>query len=267
MQLGMRNAECAMMMLFNYVLRITNYALNFGGEFMFLKKFFSVILLLAIMTLPQNVSAEKTDWFDRNFYFRNIRTVIVFDVTANRGTNYGGDISMLNMQDTFVQNAKKHLKCNIITEREARLALGHQLGMDLESLAYSNPQNARKIVEENAYRIADAGIFANIDAWENNYYIEPAHTVWESKRETYTYYDRHGRRHEETRYIQVPVTYPPQRVDISTIQVSLQVYDSRNLKMVFARKDVRDRQDYQAQKGMFGRICNSFFEDFSQKLR
>ena len=234
---------------------------------MFLKKFFGVILLLAIMTLPQNVSAEKTDWFDRNFYFRNIRAVIVFDVTASRGADYGGDISLRNMQDTFVQNAQKHLKCTVLTEAEARRTLGYQLGMDLESLAYSNPQRARKIIEDNAYRIADAGIFANLDTWENNYYIEPAHTVWESKRETYRYYDHHGRRHEETRYIQVPVTYPPRRVDVSTIQVSMQVYETRQNQMVFARKDVRDRQDYQAQQGMFGRICNSFFEDFAKKLR
>lgn len=234
---------------------------------MFLKKFFGVILLLAIMSLPQNVSAEKTDWFDRNFYFRGIRTIIIFDVTANRNADYGGSIELRNMQDTFFQNALKHLKCNVLSESDARRALGYQLGMDLESLAYSNPQRARKILEENAYRIADAGVFANVDAWENNYYIEPEHTVWESRREDYTYYDHHGRRHTESRYIQVPVTYPPRRVDVSTIQVSLQVYDARNNALILARKDVRDRQDYSAQKGMFGRICNSFFEDFAKKMR
>jgi len=234
---------------------------------MFLKKFFGVVLLLAIMTLPQNVSAEKTDWFDRNFYFRNIRSVIVFDVTAGRDADYGGEIALRNMQDTFIQNAQKHLRCTVITEAQARRTLSYELGMDLESLAYSNPRRARQIVEDNAYRIADAGVFANVDAWYNNYYIEPARTVWESKRESYTYYDHHGRRHEETRYIQVPVTYPPRRVDVSTLQVTLQVYDARNHNMIFARKDVRDREDYQAQKGMFGRICNSFFEDFAKKLR
>ena len=233
---------------------------------MFLKKIFGVILLLAIMTLPQNVSAEKTDWFDRNFYFRGIRTIIVFDVTAARNADYGGSIDLRNMQDTFFQNARKNLRCNVLSESDARRALGYQLGMDLESLAYSNPQRARKIVEENAYRIADAGVFANVDAWENNYYIEPERTVWESKKEDYTYYDHHGRRHKESRYIQVPVTYPPRRVDISTVQVSLQAYDARNNALIFARKDVRDRQDYSAQKGMFGRICNSFFEDFGKKM-
>lgn len=234
---------------------------------MFLKKFFGVMLLLTIMSLSQNVSAEKTDWFDRNFYFRNIRTVIVFDVTADRNADYGGSIAFRNMQDTFIQNAQKNLKCNIITEAQARRTLGYELGMDLESLAYSNPLQARKIIVDNAHRIADAGIFANVDAWGNTSYVKPAYTVWEQKKETYRYRDRHGNRREEVRYIQVPVTYPPQRVEVSTIQMTLQVYESRHGELIFARRDVRDREDYQAQKGMFGRICNSFFEDFNKKIR
>jgi hypothetical protein len=49
--------------------------------------------------------------------------------------------------------------------------------------------------------------------------------------------------------------------------MTMQVCEARNGEAVFARKDVRDRQDYQAQKGMFGRITNSFFEDVGKKIR
>ncbi len=233
---------------------------------MFVKKFFGVILLLTILILPQVVSAEKTDWFDRNFYFKNLQTIIVFDVTANPGLNYGGSIALRNMQDTFIDNSRK-LKCNVITETQAYRTLGYQLGMNLENMAYSNPLQARQIVMQNAYRIADAWIVANIDNFANTYYIEPEHTVWEQRKETRTYYDRSGRRREETYYIQVPVTYPPRRVDISEIEMTLQVFEARNGDLIFARRDVRDRQDYQAQKGMFGRISNSFFEDVGKKIR
>ena len=233
---------------------------------MFLKKFFGVILLLAIMSVSQNVSAEKTDWFDRNFNFRNLRTIIVFDVTASPGVNYGGSVVYRNMQDTLYQNAKK-LKCNVITESQAYRTLGYQLGMNLESIAYSNPLQARQIVMQNAYQIADAWILSNVDRLANDYYIEPERTVWEQKKETRRYYDRHGNRREETYYIQVPVTYPPRRVDISTLEMTLQVYEARRGDMIFARRDVRDRQDYQAQAGMYGRITNSFFEDVGKKIR
>lgn len=230
------------------------------------KKIFSVILLLTMMTLPQIVSAEKTDWFDRNFYFRNIRTVIVLDVTPDRSFGRVDPILVRNLQDTFIQNAQKNLRCEVLTEREAMRQLSRR-GIDVESLAYSNPAQARHVLMQNAYQIADAWVVANVDDWKDNSYVIPERTVWESKKETYTYRDRWGNRREETRYIQVPVTYPPRRVDVSTIQMTLQVYESRHGDMVFARKDVRDREDYQAQKGMFGRICNSFFEDLNKKIR
>ncbi len=233
---------------------------------MFIKKFFGAILLLVILTLPQNVFAEKTDWYDRNFNFRNIRSVIVFEVTASPGVDYGGPVVLRNMQDTLYQNARK-LKCNVITEAQARRDLSYQLGINLEGLAYSNPLQARQIIMQNAARIADAWILSNVDRLANNFYIEPARTVWEQRRETRRYYDRHGNRREETYYIQVPVTYPPRRVDISTLEMTMQAYESRHGDMIFARRDVRDREDYQAQKGMYSRITNSFFEDVGKKIR
>lgn len=233
---------------------------------MLIKKFLGAVLLLAILALPQNVSATKTDWSDRSYDFRRIKTVIVFDMTVSPGLDYGGPIVLRNIQDTFVQNSRK-LKCNVVTEAQAYRELGYQLGMDLQGLAYSNPGRARQIVMDNAYRIADAWVVANVDNLANTYYVEPARTVWESRTERRKYYDRWGNRREETYTVQVPVTYPPRRVDISTIEMTLQAYEARNRLMIFARRDVRDREDYQAQAGMYGRITNSFFEDLGKKIR
>ena len=187
-------------------------------------------------------------------------------MTVSPGLDYGGPIVLRNIRDTFVQNARK-LKCNILTEGQAYRDLGYQLGMDLEGLAYSNPSRARQIVMDNAYRIADAWVVANVDNLANTYYVEPARTVWESRTERRKYYDRYGNRREETYTVQVPVTYPPRRVDISTIEMTLQAYEARRGAMIFARRDVRDREDYQAQAGMYGRITNSFFEDLGKKIR
>lgn len=228
---------------------------------MFIKKIFGALMMLILLTAT--ASAEKTDWYDRDYNFRNIRTVIVFDPTFNDGLNYGNSVDWRNMQDTYVQNSRK-LKCNIITEAQARREIGYQLGMNLD---YSNPSQARELIMQNAHRIADAWVIANVDNLENTYYVEPARTVWEQKRESRTYYDAWGNRREETYYVQVPVTYPPRRVDVTSIQMTLRVYETRTGSMIFARKDVRDRQDYQAQKGMFGRITNSFFEDVNKLMR
>ena len=233
---------------------------------MLIKKFFGVMLLLTILILPQAVSAEKTDWYDRNYNFHNIRSIIVFDATFSKNLDYDYSIELLNLQDSFMQDSRK-LKCTIITEAQARRDIGYRIGMDLDSLAYSNPAEARQIIMQNAYTIADAWIIGNVDNMENTYYIQPARTVWETRRETRTHRDSYGHRREETRYIQVPVTYPPRRVDVTSIQMTLEVHEARNGYLIFARKDVRDREDYQAQKGMLGRIANSFFEDVGKKIR
>ncbi len=233
---------------------------------MLIKKFFGVMLLTAILILPQTVCAEKTDWYDRGFNFRNIRSIIVFDATFSQDLGYDYSIEMRNLQDSFMQDSGK-LKCNVITEAQARREIGYRIGMNLDSLAYSNPLEARRIIMQNAYTIADAWIIGNVDNMENTYYVQPAHTVWESRRDTRTYRDRYGNRREETRYIQVPVNYPPRRVDVTSIQMTLELHEARNGDLVFARKDVRDREDYQAQKGMLGRIAHSFFEDVGKKIR
>ena len=231
-----------------------------------LRKIIAFPLAVAILFCSQIAFAEKTDWTDRNFYFKGIKDVIVFDMTVSRGLNYGGEIVLRNIQDIFVQNSRK-MKCNVITEAQAYRTLGYQLGMNLERMAYSNPLQARQIVMQNAYRIADAWVVANVDNIANTYYIEPERTVWESRTERRKYYDRHGNKREEVYTIQVPVTYPPRRVDVSTLEMTLQLFEARNGQMIFARRDVRDRNDYQAQLGMYGRITNSFFEDIGKKIR
>ena len=228
-----------------------------------LRKIFGAILLLAIIALPLNVNAEKTDWSDRNFNFRSIRTVIVLDATVSPGADYGGATVLRNLQETFIDNSRK-LKCNVITEAQARQELSYHLRTDLNRMSY---EQARHVIIDNAYRIADAWILANVDSWYDNSYMTPERTVWEQRKETRTYRDRFGHLREETYYVQVPVHYPPRRVDVSTIQMTLQLYDARGGQVIFERRDVRDRQDYQAQRGMFSRICNSFFEDVGKKIR
>lgn len=227
------------------------------------KKFFALMILLATLALPLNVNAEKTDWYDRYFNFRSIRSVIVLDATVSPGFDYGGAIVLRNLQDTFIRNSGK-LRCNIITEAQARQELSYQLGMDLNRMSY---EQARHVIINNAYRIADAWVLANVDNWYDKSYVEPARTVWEQHKETRRYYDAWGNRREETHYVQVPVTYPPRRVDVSILEMSLQLFDARGGQAIFSRRDVRERQDYRAQVGMFGRITNSFFEDAGNRIR
>ena len=211
------------------------------------KKIFGVIFLLACIILPQTVSAEKRDYKDNYYNFRNIRRVVLLNVSSDIDFRREGDIFIRNLRNTYYDNARK-LKVEIITESQARQMTGS-----------SNPRDFAQI--------ADLYIQCDIKDWSDNFYIVPERTVWENKKMYRTVRNRDGNRYEEEYYVTVPVTYPPYRVDVSKIAVEFKVYDARTGQMVFGREDVRDREDRRAQDGMYGRICNSFFQDFKKLIK
>ncbi len=206
-----------------------------------IRKIFGVMFLLACLILPAGVSAEKSDWKDSAYNFRGIRRVVLMDVSSNVGR--GSNLFYQKLQSTYVDNARKRLKCEVFTEEQARRVSG-------------NPAD-----------VGDLYIECRIKDWSDDYYIVPERTVWEKKKMHRRVRDRYGYLEDEEYETTVPVTYPPYRVDVSKIAVSFEVYDARTGRMVFGREDVRDRKDADAQDGMYGRICNSFFEDFAKVIR
>lgn len=217
-----------------------------------LKNFFGAIFLLMFFLSSQSVHAEKTDWLDKSFNFKSVKKIVVFDIdSAVNLSNYGSAVQHKVRSDYF-DKATKKTKCQVITEEQARQMLG---GV------------SREILRKNIGEIADAWVECKIKTWKDSYYIVPEHTVWEQKRMTRTHRRSDGSSWEETYYITVPVTYPPRRVDVSDIAVSFEAFGAQTGQSIFARDDVRKREDAQAQKDMFGRICNSFFEDFGKKVK
>ena len=69
-------------------------------------------------------------------------------------------------------------------------------------------------------------------------------------------------------YITVPVVHPPRRVDTSTVRIRFDVYDGRTGKKVMSRDEMRIRDDStRGEKGIFGRISKSFFDDLRKKIK
>ena len=112
---------------------------------------------------------------------------------------------------------------------------------------------------ENAYQIADAWIDAEITSWETQSYVEAERTVWESRNRDEIYGYNQNLQKDEQR--QVPVTYPPQRVDVSTIQVTFEVYDARRNMKVFEREDALTRKNFQVHLNLFDEMSDSFFAE------
>lgn len=206
--------------------------------------------------MPQIVHAEKTDWFDRSYDFRSVRRIVVLNVTS---TAYVGNLEAVRykLQGDYVDKARKS-KCMVITEDQA---------IQMLNLGYLDRNSAREAIKSNIRAIADAWVECNISVWKDDYHIVPARTVWEEKKMTRWHRRSDGSSWEEVYYVTVPVTYPPYRVDTSDITASFKIFGASTYNVIFARDDVRSRNDAAAQKDMFGRMCNSFFEDFGKKVK
>ena len=80
-----------------------------------LKNFLGAIFLLAALIIPQNVFAEKTDWKDSDFNFRNVRRVVLLDVDSDFPES---NILEHKIYSVYLDNARK-MKCEIMTEEQA----------------------------------------------------------------------------------------------------------------------------------------------------
>lgn len=218
-----------------------------------LRKIFGAVILLAMFIFPQIVSAEKTDWKDNTYNFKRVKTVVVLNLHNDADLSSAGRVVQAKLDSDYFSKSKK-LKCEVLTEDQARRMLGMQ-------------NASRNALKDNLAQIADLWIEGNIHLWRSDYRIVPARTVWEDRKLTRRIRNRWGDWEEETYYESVPVTYPPYRVDTSYIITDFEVHDARTGKVVFMREDNRDRNDADAQKDMFGRMCNSFFEDLNSKIR
>ena len=159
----------------------------------------------------------------------------------------------MKVDSDFFNNSRK-LKCEVLTEDQARRMLGMQ--------NVSQERLKRSLAE-----IADAWIEGGIVKWRNSSRVVPARTVWEERKRTRRVRNRWGDWREDTYYESVPVTYPPYTVYTSDIVANFEVHDAKSGKVIFVREDNRSRDDQDAQKDMFGRMCNSFYEDLAKKIK
>lgn len=206
--------------------------------------------------MPQIVHAEKTDWTDKSYYFKGVKRLVLFDVTSSINIA-GTDAVRYKIQGDYIDKARK-TRCIIITEDQARQML---------NVSHLDRYSARETIKNNIASIADGWVECNITNWEDTYYIVPARTVMEEKKMSRWVRRSDGSAWEEVYYVTVPVTYPPYRVDVSNLSASFKIFGVNTYNVIFARDDVRSRNDPSAQKDMFGRMCNSFFEDFGKKVR
>ena len=210
-----------------------------------MKRWSSLLLALCLVlacALP--ASAEKTDWEDKAYDFSRAQRVLVYDVRLTDTAEFENDLVGQILQDDYMKNAM----------RPKYVLVRPQPG---EEPAPGSPRDG-----------ADLYVTAELLKWHDDFYIRPEYTTWEQQEHTRTKRHSDGTKSRETYYVSVPVVHPPKRIDTSTVRVRFDVYDARTGKRVMARDEIRVRDEStRGEKGIFGRISKSFFDDLGKKLK
>lgn len=202
------------------------------------------VILLCLLLLPAlPVHAEKTDWVDKDYDFHKVQKALVYDVELLDKAEFESDLLEQTLQEDYLKNAQRP-KYQVIRPDKAAL------------LSPDNPQGA-----------ADIYIKGELLKWHNDSYIKPAYTSWETKQVKRTKRMPNGSKVEETYDVTVPVHHPEQTIYTSTVRLKFEVFDAKTNKRIMARDELRLRDDsYHGQKGIFGRISKSFFDDLNKKI-
>ena len=204
------------------------------------------LLLLALCLLfaaPLTASAEKTNWVDNNYDFHKIQKALIYEIELTDTEEFESDLLEQTLQEDYWKNATRP-KYRPLDAKKAAV------------LSPENPQLA-----------ADVYIKAELLKWHDDSYEKPGYTSWETKQSRRTKKLPNGEKVEETYDITVPVYHPPQTVYTSTVRLRFEVFDSKTGQKVMARDELRLRDSsHHGQKGIFGRICKSFFNDLKKKI-
>lgn len=202
-----------------------------------------LILLCLLMLSTPPAFAEKTDWVDKDYDFSKVQKAIVHDIVLTDKQEFESDLLEVTLQEDYQKNAQRP-KYKALTPAKAAL------------LSPEDPKGA-----------ADIYITAELLKWHDDSYVKPAYTSWERQKATRTKKLPNGQKVEETYYVEVPVYHPPKTIYTSTVRIRFDVYDAKTDQRIMARDELRLRDDsYRGQKGIFGRICKSFFNDLNKKL-
>lgn len=221
-------------------------------------------MVLCLMMYCTAALAEKTDYKDRTYNFKNIRSLVLYDMDFSK-VNIDNSIMEKNLQSTYESKAADS-KLNILDEEQVLRKISLGTGQDMDLLAEKDNGAYEKMYWQHMPDYADAYVMGEVLTYEPRYVHHDAYTTWETRTEHVRMKDSEGYwqtvevSHEE------PVYHPDYYTVEFDVVVEFHVYDSKTNKEIFSRRDVRSRDDDEG-KDMYARICGNFFSDFGKLTR
>ena len=223
------------------------------------KTFTQLFTLLTLMLLfCQTALAEKIEFKDESYNFRNIRSIAVYDLDFSNA-NIDNNVMEKSLNAMYFKKASQE-KLDVLRYDVISRKMSLALGQDMDLLAENDWDTFNKLYDEHLPEYVDAYVTADVLQYETQSIYHPEYTTWETKKERSYVKDSKGNRIEIEDEVLVPVTHPAYYSSVIYEKVEFHVYDARTGREVYSRQEWRDRDDDNG-VDMFGRICAAFFKD------
>lgn len=223
---------------------------------------FTFLVMLALFC--QAASADKIEFKDESYNFRNIKNIVVYDLDFSQA-NLDNSIMEKSLNASYQKKAVQE-KLPVISSESVMRKMSLALGQDLDLLAKDNWEAFNKIYDENLPSYVDAYVNASVLQYETRSVYHPEYTTWETRREKSYVRDSQGNRIEIEDEVLVPVTHPGYYSSVILEKIEFHVHDARTGREVYSLQEWRDREDDNG-VDMFGRICGSFFKSFAKLIK
>lgn len=194
---------------------------------------FAVCLLALTFTAPQAMAKDQDIWADSGYDFSSVKSLYFEDVEYDLTAEFDDDILEKKMSD-FLRTTAAKTKLRIVPKGEP-----HPTGLTFT---------------------------VKVEKWASHSLYHEPYTTWETRNETYEWYDRHGNRHSAIRTFQVPVEHPGYTSYFSTICVRYDGYTPEG-KLVYSHREERLREESNAHYKMFERISKEFLSKLIKQLK
>ena len=221
-------------------------------------------VVLCLLMYCTAAMAEKTDYKDKTYNFKNIKSLVLYDMDFSK-VNIENSIMEKNLQSVYEQKSSD-TKLNVLSNEQILRKISLGTGQDMDILAANDKDAYDRMFREHMPEYADAYVNANVVTYDTRSIYHEAYTSWENRTEYVKVKDSDGRWQTVEVTHTEPVYHPAYYTTVFDVVVDFHVYDSKTNKEIFARRDSRCRNGYEGQD-MYTRICGNFFSDFGKLTR
>ena len=228
-----------------------------------------VALVMCILLLTSTVFAEKQEWVDKTFDFKQVKRILVYDPNVAKHLRNG--ITEKEIQEIFSAKLKFPKEVQVITFSELLELITRDTGVNPGLLYSTDPNKAIAFINENIPKYADISISTNVLEYSIGKEYREGYTYQTTDYQTAYVYGQNG-----TTTVQAPVTtnhsVSGRNIPVAYSSVRWDVFYTKTGTAVFSRLEDRARANPTAfnntkPKDLYRRILDSFFDDLSDKIQ